>query len=770
MFGIIKRIGKTVAGTGPAKALRLSGAFAAGLLIGRVRISASVGPFGVAYISAAFLSGGAVNPYAALAGVLLSLITSMYSIENIPFAFGAVALDAVLMIFVSRSRLKKKHLWAAGAAALVYTLCTLFFKRLMILNIIASATELCLAVIMSFLLSVAARLFAGGRRTVLSDLEMISVGFAGVLFVMGLGRLEIAGVYLRDVCSVFISMCAAFLSGAAAGAAVGAACGAAALITGADESFFIIVTAGALISGLFKKLNRYVFALAYLFASLIVRALLNGSVFSASGFFTVFSAAVVFCALPKKFFGFAGRYFSEGAFHFGGRRVVYDRLSEMAVSRLRDISAVYENAAGAINSLESARDEKISYAVADIPEKACSDCVFYARCWDADFESTFSLMQRTYARFLRQRRISERDFGTAFLKRCIYPEKVAAAALATFAEHEKNVRWIKRVAESRSVLKEQLRGVSLALKKLANEVAGKAEPLESEEEDLRYALDDEGVLPREVFCYAAGGAVFASVAVKTADPETERRVKRAVSRAMKRKMSLSKKTGADGGYVLLYEESRAIGLLPGVACVPKEGMSVSGDAHLTKALKDSRYLMMVSDGMGSGENAAKESGAVVSLMEDFYGAGLSDSAVIRSVNKLMLLGGAEDMFSTIDMCMVDLKSARARFTKIGAPHSYVIRGERVKRIEPGALPMGILDEISPAVTDVELKAGDVIIMYSDGVADAETDNAAVFSSLMRSAGRVSPKEIAENMLALAAEARGGKKDDMTVIAARVTAG
>lgn len=174
--------------------------------------------------------------------------------------------------------------------------------------------------------------------------------------------------------------------------------------------------------------------------------------------------------------------------------------------------------------------------------------------------------------------------------------------------------------------------------------------------------------------------------------------------------------------------------------------------------------------MGSGERAAGESRAVVSLMEDFYGAGFEDSVIINSVNKLMILGNSEEMFSTIDLAMIDMQSGVLNCTKIGAPHSYLIRGNVVRKIGAGSLPFGILEEMLPAVYRAELEVGDVIVMFSDGVADAENEEEILRGQLVSMITGKNVQEAAENLLALAVAARGGKKDDMTAIVTRVVRG
>ena len=753
-------------------ALAFAGTLIVGLLVGRVRISYSVWPFGVAYIAAAFLNKEIMNPYAALAGVMCALCTNIYTAENIEFMFASCAVAAVFMIVITYAKLKRKYLYTAAAIFTVYVICTLCFKRLLILNVISSVVEMSIAVAAAFMLNVVIKLIFVRRRTVLNDVELISLGFTAVLAVLGVGRAAVAGVYLRDVCAVFIAACAAYTGGAAVGAATGTAVGAACMLGGSDSEMMLLLVVCSLVMGIFNNINRYIFVLSYILCALIVSYYSNYSMFAAVPFFTVLTACALMCAVPGRFYSFVEKYVSANVMRQAEQKLSCERFSELTVGRLNQISSVFKRASDVISSVEKDRQDEISYAISGIPESACVNCALYSGCWDRNFEKTYQLMQKLYAKYRKQEKLSERDLGQVFLRQCLHSDEVIKAAVSTFKDYDTNLRWEKKVAQSRGVLKEQLSGLSLAINELAKEVAADFEIRTDVEDALRRALDEEGINAGEVLCHVSRKSMYVTVVLKNTVPlkDYEKNLKRAVSKACQRKMSIEDEQTQHGTRRVTLCESKTIGLKTAVACAAKDGMKISGDAHLVRSVRDSKYMLLISDGMGSGERAAKESSRVVSLLEDFYGAGFDDETVIRSLNKLMILGGADDMFSTIDMCVIDLRTARARFTKIGAPHSYIIRADRVRRISSGALPMGILEEMTPAVTEVQLVPGDVILMYSDGVSDAETDNEDIYRAIVSAAQTQGTKDIANTVLSLAAEARGGRVDDMTVIAARIARG
>ena len=134
------------------------------------------------------------------------------------------------------------------------------------------------------------------------------------------------------------------------------------------------------------------------------------------------------------------------------------------------------------------------------------------------------------------------------------------------------------------------------------------------------------------------------------------------------------------------------------------------------------------------------------------------------LNRLLLREG-EDMYATLDALVFDTVSGSVSLAKHGAPPSYILREGRLSTLYAEALPVGILPQARPAVCTARLRKGDIVVMMSDGVADAlGKELVAAVTDRTRNAG--SPKAAAEELLAFADE-KGGRTDDMTVIVAKV---
>ena len=79
---------------------------------------------------------------------------------------------------------------------------------------------------------------------------------------------------------------------------------------------------------------------------------------------------------------------------------------------------------------------------------------------------------------------------------------------------------------------------------------------------------------------------------------------------------------------------------------------------------------------------------VLDLVERFLEAGFSLETAIRMMNSAMVMKGENDIYSTLDLCMVNLYSGMARLYKVGAAATFIRREDEVECIASENLPVG----------------------------------------------------------------------------------
>lgn len=196
----------------------------------------------------------------------------------------------------------------------------------------------------------------------------------------------------------------------------------------------------------------------------------------------------------------------------------------------------------------------------------------------------------------------------------------------------------------------------------------------------------------------------------------------------------------------------------GGASCPKEGSREAGDSMAAREIGGGK-LMILSDGMGSGAPARRESRAAVSLIGDLMSIGVKELDALDCVNRLLICRGEYDMYATLDAMSFDYDSGAARFLKLGAPPTYILRRGEVTELRAETLPIGIVEAIRPARKELQLNTGDAVIMATDGITDALGEG--IISAIASLEGVRDPREMARALL-MSAMGRG-RVDDMSVL-------
>ena len=136
-----------------------------------------------------------------------------------------------------------------------------------------------------------------------------------------------------------------------------------------------------------------------------------------------------------------------------------------------------------------------------------------------------------------------------------------------------------------------------------------------------------------------------------------------------------------GECMLNLVEAKEFQVSTGIARKAGQSSGICGDSYSFNPLADGKYMLALSDGMGIGSKAADESRAVISLLENFLEAGFDMDTTIRSINSTLLLRSQDEIFATVDLCLLDLISGNADFVKIGAVSTFIKRKDYVEVVK-----------------------------------------------------------------------------------------
>lgn len=215
-----------------------------------------------------------------------------------------------------------------------------------------------------------------------------------------------------------------------------------------------------------------------------------------------------------------------------------------------------------------------------------------------------------------------------------------------------------------------------------------------------------------------------------------------------------------------FVEEPPYSFLIGAARAIKETETVSGDNYSIVESEQGKLTVLLSDGMGSGEKACRDSEMVLDLMEKFLEAGYSYSTALNLVNGALVARGEEQNMSTLDICELDLYRGSCEFCKIGAASSFLKRAHMVEQISARTLPLGIFRGTDAEIIERQMMDGDFVVMMSDGMMDAMEENGygEDMCQIISKIEKQNPKDIAQTLLQYIIRlSKGIIRDDMTII-------
>ncbi len=196
-----------------------------------------------------------------------------------------------------------------------------------------------------------------------------------------------------------------------------------------------------------------------------------------------------------------------------------------------------------------------------------------------------------------------------------------------------------------------------------------------------------------------------------------------------------------------------------ISITDAEPEDVCGDGIAAFEVGGKQY-MILSDGMGSGREAAITSGMVVTLLERLIRAGAELDTALKMLNGIVRAAGRE-CSATVDIAQIDLMTGEAKFIKSGAAPSFVLRGGSIFRLQSKTVPIGIIRALDAEMISFTVEEGDTVVMVSDGAARSY-DEAPWLLDLMTYDDRVLRGDERNAAVTIVSEAAlRGSTDDIT---------
>lgn len=757
--------------------------FVISILISRVlllNMDNTTAPFGIAFlIVMSFHKDEYIIP--ASGGCFIGYISLYNKVSNLPEYLIAISTVTALSYLLNKS--SKKFVMSIMFSVVFFELlmCEFLIRSLTFKVAFLTAFLQMICILPLYFILERSILCLNEFRTkhLFTSEEIISVSILISLILSGTWGISINGVSLRNIFALMFILILSYINGSTVGAASGIAIGTIIGISSSNILIFISVYGlCGLIAGIFKDSGKLLSGFSYFITFLILKLYSNISI--EFKLIEIIIAVVVFFIIPNKIYDKLNLELDWERKQEYLNRDYVDKIKDMLLKRLGSFSHVLYNISGTLSDLADndklVMKNKSAALIENLADRVCSGCNMNSMCWKREAYYTYTAfgeLIQSYEEGKKNKMPHEIE------RKCIKRTLLLKNTEEIVNNYIINEMWRKRLSEGRETLAGQIDNMANSLKEVMEEFNADIKLSSGAEKKIRKILEKKNLKYEDIFCFqdknerlvvklslnSCGGS---QLCVKTILP--------LINEAVEKNMCIS-----DEGCVInpdtsictvTFEETPKFYVASYVGRQCKNGEKYNGDSYSFGKVNDGSYMCIISDGMGSGPRASKESKAAVELIEKFTNAGLSKSTAISTVNSIMSLKFSEDeKFSTLDLSSLDLYTGEISFMKVGSVASFIKSGNKVEVINSKSLPIGVLDKVDVDVINKKLKNGDIIIMLSDGVLDYNSNNAGKTDwivSYLKETKISNPKELVDGIIEKAKELSGGKaKDDMTAIVSKV---
>lgn len=752
--------------------------FAIGLLLGRAVILTEMSPFALPFFAAVLLLK---YEHVRLVFVAIMLGASLHSIETTMYIFLSLIICLVMYQFVKKrvaDVMKKVPLIvfvSSLSARFIYMFITeqLFMTKMMV-AFVEAGLSLLLAVI--FLQSMPLVTFNPLKRTLRNE-EIICFIILLASILTGTIGWSVYDISLENTFARYFILLFAFIGGAAIGATVGVVIGLILSLADVTNLYQMSLLAfSGLLGGLLKDGKKFGVGAGLFVGTLLIGMYGDKSLVRFYPSLLESSVAFVFFLMtPKTLIKKVARYIPGTNEYSQAHQQYIKKIRDVTAHRVEQFSSLFHTLSNSFTQVptwqeEASREREIDYYLSRVAEKSCQTCFRKKQCWVKQFDKTYELMKEI---MLNYENVSAND---SFDKHCIKPKVVKELIYYESKYYEASLKLQEKLRESQQLVAEQLMGVSQVMKNFAKEIQRESAEYTKLEDEITDALFQLGLEIDSIDIYSLeSGQIDVEVTLSSCSGhgEGEKVIAPMLSDVLNEMVILvnEEHNHYPGGFcTLTFGSAKQFVVETGYAYAAKGGAFVSGDSYSMMELSSGKYAVAISDGMGNGERAHFVSKDTLQLLSQILQSGIDETVAIKSVNSVLSLRSKDDLFSTLDLAMIDLQTAAVKFLKIASSPSFVKRGDEVHMVEASNLPIGILQDVDVEVVSKQLKPGDLLIMMSDGVYDgANVENKEMWMKRkIREIETDDPQAVADLLLEEVIRTRYGDiPDDMTIIVAKM---
>ncbi len=718
-------------------------------MVSTIGIGQDISPFSLSIVAACF-SGG----IPAIGVVLISLIGNIIGFgTNGALNYIITILVLILTFFILKPRYNEENRnekIKIGKNLFISTLLVGVVK-LLISNF--TIYDLLLTITLSIITFVFYKIFVNSivvlkdfrEKKAFSIEEVIGASLLIAIAVSALGDFQILGFSIRNILSIFIVLVLGWkngiLIGTTSGVTIGVTLG---IIAGTEPVMVAAYALSGMIAGILNKFGKIGVILGFIIGNAVLMYTSNGGTTELILLKEILIASIGLLAVPKSISIDIEEFVGTGKFlptfpsnALNRSKEAVDKLhivsetiqdmaqtyDEVAVTTIEEKDVLEKNKqifiGELLNNIDNLEDNMLYDDISDVEGDIVNDLF---NILTKKQEITRQDLLKTFAKFNNYIVGFDDEQISSYLETNI--NEVIKAFNYSYKISKSNFVWSKKLEEKNKNIKAQLDGVSKAIDNIVIDMK------KDIKQDDKYSVQKEEILAilkqksidleylsikRQKNGRFSIDIYLKSSQIEESDIETIRFV---ISNVLKENMIINENKSNQDQLSLLSEDKYMLGL--GIAKATKNKSSVSGDSISHLRLKDGKYLIVISDGMGSGPEARQSSQIAVKMLERLLSSGFDRDTSIDLINTT-ILNTNEDIFATLDIAIVDLYKGNIEFIKTGACPTYIKNKKKVQIIKSLDLPAGILKQINSTIYDRDIESNDIMLMCSDGILDSNVE-------------------------------------------------
>lgn len=725
------------------------GGFLAALLLSRVRIDGVHMPLSMGLLLGCRLAG--FDPAAIAGGIILGAFAGF----DVAWQDAACAL---LFWAITRLVPAIRENGTPKIRLLIWLLCGIVTLPLSALDGWRSAVYAVLSLAVSCLAALCFRRIYTTVRTmnrarILTDAEQAAITLGVGMLLFAVSDTAFVGWSLPVTLIVFLSaaaMHARGVFGAAAGILLSVML---TLYTGCDPALIGSVALAALVGASFHRRGKPFIVGAFFLAGLLFRTYQTPQAY-ALGAPNLIAGLLLYVVLPKAWLNALRQYTDPGPFSERMQKSAIRRTQRRASLEVERMGKLLGGFSGMFHAVEP--EDEVGKWTVQGALNVCRDCEMRRLCWknaDAMRDALVTLADRAKD----GARVTPIEPIDGYCRRF---SDLCASVLLSYQQAQNRNAIARSACRMSGFVERQFSGAGAALCAYARRMQTRSPVAALTETRIRERLTQAGFAIEALDVFTSEGTDTIALTLRRPLYTKHSVVRRTIEQAAGCPLRCLRIAQSERTVSFRFEQDTALHAAVQVSKTSAKG-AVSGDATGECRIAGGRVCFALSDGMGSGKAARRESEAAITLLFRLWHAGVRRELIYENVNRMLLAQNEADMYATLDAVSIDLNTGEAEVLKYGAPPSFLIREGRVAAIAGEALPCGILAEATPSVVRVKLQKNDRLVLCSDGVQDALSEGTEQAILRIERAGR----KTGEQLLRLA-QARGGA-DDMTVMVIRV---